>query len=791
MLRRSPGFNVAAVASLSIGIAASTAVFSAINAILWRSLPGVADSGRVAQVFTRSLGAVSGAPDDEYAGLQRSLTAFSSLAAFRQMPVAVDVAHEPFTATAVFVSGNYFDVLGTRPAAGRLLDDAAAHHQTLVVSHGFAMRHFGTAGDALGRAVSINGQRLQVIGVAPPQFGGVHPGQFGDEGKMRPELWIPDALEDSLAPPSTGLWNRLGFGRGWQDIIGRLAPGVSMEAAQKQASGLVLQRGRATVNVLVRPLGIGPHDEPADIALAVALVLSIPLIVLAVGCANTANLQLARAAHRQGELAVRLSLGASRWRIVRQLMIESLMTALLAGAAGVAGAIAAVRVFGGMMPVPMVLDWRVLCFALAATMATGVGFGMAPALAATRGDLTAPLKDSTASLTYRRSLTRSGLVVVQIALSLLLLVMAGLFTRTLDRLHGLDGERRMSHVAAVTLDLGLLHYSSEQGESFQKTLLARVEEIPGVTSAAVAHFEPFRGTPGLSYRDPGEAGGPGQGRYTNGGGMYGRFTETAGIRVVAGRDFTEADRRGPPRVALVSETLARRMSPTGDVLGRPLVVVDGKSPPADVTIVGITADAVQRIESRELHAMLLPAPLVYDPVFTVWLRTSGDPALALPHVRSIVRQLDPRVPIRSSGTAEDWRSREIGPFRWIAVSLGSMGMLALALAAAGLYAVMSYLVARRRQEMGIRIALGASPRQLLGLIVGEGLRLTVKGVAAGLFLGGVAAALARRMLIGTSPFDPFAFGAVSMLLVGVALAATLFPALHASRLDPIATLRRQ
>jgi predicted permease len=791
MVRRSPGFTLAAVASLSVGIAASTAVFSAINAVLWRTLPGVHESTRLAHVYTRALGAAGAAHEDEYARMKASLTAFSDLAAFAQVPVAVDVARNPFTATAVFVSANYFEVLGAAPSAGRLLNQTAAGHQTLVVSHGFAIRHFGSAADALGRAISVNGRPLQVLGVAAPQFGGVQPGVFGDDGRRRPELWIPDALQDELWPATTGLWNRSGRGRAWKDVIGRLAPAASLATAQQQAAALVLHRTNTPVSVIVRPIGMGPADEPSDVAMAVGLVLCIPLIVLAIGCANTANLQLARAAHRQAELAVRLSLGATRTGIVRQMLIESLITAALAGAVGVGGALALVRVFGGMMPMPMPLDWRVLCFALAATTATGLGFGIAPAIAATRGDLTSPLKDSTASLSYRRSFIRSSLVVVQIALSLLLLVLAGLFTRTLDRLQGLERERGLSQVAAATLDLGLLHYSPEQGQMLQNALLSRVEQIPGVTSAAIAHFAPFSGTSGVNYRRPEEPGGRGAGRYTNGGGMLGRFAETAGIRIVAGRDFTAAERQGPPRAALVSESLARRMSETGDVLGRSFVVRDGDSTPSEVTIVGITAEVMHRLGARETHAMLLPSPLAYDPVFTIWIRTAGDPRVALPHLRSIVRQLDPRVPILDIGAAEDWRDREIGPFRWIAVGLGSMGTLALCLAAAGLYAVMSYLVARRRQEMGIRIALGASPRQLLTLIVGEGLRLTVKGVVAGLCLGAVAASLARALLVGTSPFDPIAFGLVALLLVGVALAATLVPALRASRLDPIATLRRQ
>jgi predicted permease len=794
MIHRSPVFTAGAVASLSIGIAGTTTAFGALNAMLFRSLPGVEESTRVAHVYTKaSWLAGSSSPVEYFRHYREVLTSFSDLATFGDTTVAIGAADEPFVATAILVSDNYFGLLGTKPAAGRFIDRAVARDRVAVVSHDFAVRQFGGAGAAVGRTVVINGQTLDIIGIAPPWFAGVRPGGFGDDAALRPQVWIPLDLRDALLPEPAPLMNRSQKLVEWVEIVGRLAPGVTLANARAQAASQPsrpIGGLRGDAKPLVMPLGHGPEDSAADVATVVVLILSVPMIVLAIGCANTANLQLARAAHRQAEIAVRRSLGATRGRVVRQLLIESIVIAGIAGVLAVLCTMVLTSLLASFMPVPFPVDWRVLGFALAVVVVTGLGFGMSPALNATRGDLTTPLKDSSGAPSYTRSRLRSGLVVAQIALSLLLLVMAGLFTRTVQRMHGLDSGRDMAHVAAATIDLGLLKYSETQGRAFQQELLARLERLPGVVAGAVVPFEPFGGTPGLTYRRPDDTTTKVPFSYTNGGAPLGRFIETAGIRVVRGRGFTDLDRIGPPKVALVSETLARRISPTGNVVGQELLVADGDTPKIPVTIVGVTADAFLRVDVREMHAMFLPSPISYDPTVSLWVRTTGDPSDLLPAIRTIVRELDPRLPIPRIGTAESWRYREIGPFRWIASGLGAMGGLALLLAAAGLYAVMTYLVANRRHEMAVRLALGASSRHLVGLIVGYALWLCIPGLAVGVLLSALVARIARFMLMGVSPLDPVAFLTVGTVLAGVAFLATLFPALRASRLDPLATLRR-
>ena len=438
----------------------------------------------------------------------------------------------------------------------------------------------------------------------------------------------------------------------------------------------------------MRPLGRGPKDSTVEIAAIVSIALGIPFIVLAIGCANTANLQLARAAERQAEIAVKRSLGATRGLIVRQMLIESVFVAAMAGALAVLITVWATRLLDGYMPVPCPVDWRVLLFALGVVLMTGIGFGIAPALGSTRGNLTMPLKDSGSTGLHSRSRLRGALVVAQVSLSILLLVMAGLFTRSVRQLQGVGAERDMSHVAAATVDLALLKYTEPRGRAFQEEWLRRIERTPGVVAAAIAPFEPFGLNPGLTYLTDDYTG-----RlpylYTHGGAPLGRFVETAGLRVIRGRGFTDEDRVGTPKVALVSEALAKQISPSGAAVGRRVLVADGLKPSNEVTIVGITADAALQSLRADPQAMFLPSPLNYDSHVTLWVRTAGDPALVLPTIRQIVRDLDPQLPIRGIGTGDTWRAREIEPVRWIASGLGVMGLLAVVLAGAGLYAVMS------------------------------------------------------------------------------------------------------
>ncbi len=733
-------------------------------------------------------------PEASLQHYRQVLTPFSGLAGFANVNVALGVAAEPRFTSAELVSPNYFDLVGVTPAAGRLLDESAPGEAVAVASHDLALREFGSAAAAIGRPITVNGVTLEIVGVTPRDFIGVRSPRLG-EGARRPQLWVADRMRPLLMPKREQLMNRSAAGGdgSWVEIVGRLASGLSMEDAVAQAASVpshTIYGGRVAARPRVTPLGRGPGDSTAVLATIVSIALSIPFIVLAIGCANTANLQLVRAAERQAEIAVKRSLGATRGRIVRQMLIESLLVAAMAGVVAVLITVWATGLLDLYMPVPCPVDWRVLAFALGVVLITGIGFGMTPALGSTRSSLSAPLKEATSTGPHTRSRLRAALVVAQVSLSILLLVMAGLFTRSLRQLQGVGEDRDVAHVAAATVDLGLLKYNESRGRMFQDELLRRIERTPGVVAAAIAPFEPFGGNPGLTYRTQ-DYTGPLPYLYTNGGAPLGRFVETAGLRVIRGRGFTEEDRAGKPKVALVSQALARRMAPSGEVVGQRVLVADGDTPSHEVTVVGVTADASLRALRGEAQAMFLPSPLNYDSYVTLWIRTAGDPALLLTVVRQIVRDLDPLLPIRRIDTAEAWRDREIEPIRWIASGLGAMGLLAILLAGAGLYAVMSYLVLNRRHELAVRLALGARPADLSRLVVGSALRLSIPGLALGALLAALAARLARVMLLGVSPLDPIALGGVALLLTVVAVAATLAPALRAARLDPLAMLRRQ
>jgi putative ABC transport system permease protein len=800
MVGRTPGFTLAAVASLSIGIAATTTVFSAFNALLFRSLPGVAESGRLVHIFEQApgLGGVQ-MPNTAFELYRESMRSFSGVAAFAEKRLVVGRAKgAPSSVRALLASDRYFEVLGTKAAVGRLLDASTAHDPVVVVSQEFARRELGGVAPSVGQAVTLNGHPFQVVGVAPSSFGGIRPGDFGGDAESRPQLWIPLAMGAAIAPEGKGSNNMnrsLLLDEGSSDYVfmfGRLRAGVTFDSARAQVAAVPARPmpGRAALRLGLTHLGRGPHDSASVLATIAVLIMAIPLTVLAIGCANTANLQLARAVSRQSEIAVRRSLGASRGHIVRQLLVESLLVAVLAGAVGIAATLVLTKVFAQFVPVPFPVDWRVLTFAAAIISATGLGVGMVPALRATAGDLTAPLRGSGGAPLFRRSRLRSALVVAQIALSLVLLVMSALFVRSLQRLNGLDVDRNLSEVATATINLAPLQYDETRGLAFQQELVARLERAPGVVTAAVVPFQPFGQPSGLVYNLPGRKD-PMPYRFAQGGAPLGRFLETAGLRVLRGRNFSDADRIGTPKVVIISESVAQQIAPSGNAIGERLLVNDGGQPAIDVTVVGITPDTRLRVGTQRPEAMMfLPSPLRYDAAFSVWVRAAGDAEHVLPHIRRVVNDLDARLPMQLA-TAEALRYEAVGPIRWIAGGLAAMGTVAVLLAGAGLYAVISFLVAHRRHELAIRLALGATRAHLIRLVVGDSARLSLTGVIVGAFASAVVARLARALLVGVSPFDPVAFSTVSAVLIAIALAATVFPALRASRLDPLTTLRRQ
>ena len=768
-LRRSPAFTVAAVASLGVGMTALTVTFSGLNVLLFRSTPGIAEQARLVRISIarpsetiRVAGGLRAADVDE---LRRTLTSFSGLAAWTSVRVAVDTGGEPRAVRAERVSANYFSVLGS-PVPVAL--ERGAPEPMAVVSHGFAVRNFGTPASAMAATVGVNGIGTKIAAVAPPGFTGTSSPGFGQSERDGTQVWLPLAERDSL------------------QLFGRLATSATLASARAEAA--TVHPGAEGAVLSLKPLAVAMSDSPSEIVTGIILMFAVPVIVLMIGCANAANLLLVRATRRRAEMAVRLSLGATRARLVRLLLAESVLVAAVAGALGVAATPLVLASIAALVPVPVPVDARVAAFALVITVVTGVLFGLAPALTATRRDLITSLRDAGSGLPPRSRL-RGGLVVAQIALSLVLLVLAGLCIRTFQHLQdNSDDGRDLAHVAAVTLDFGIADYSAGTSLVLERALVDRAMRIPGVTSAAIAGIAPYGNFGSVFYRPADQS--SARERDANGGGAIGPFVDAAGLTVIAGRNFSDDERRAPvPATTIVSEALADRAWPGEEPLGKRLMVRRFEGDPIVVSVIGITRDVADPIDNVSRDTILLPTPLAFDTTVSLWVRTAGDPALAVPHLRQIVRDLDPRLPILRGGVASDWRDVRLGPIRWVAAGLSGVGLVALLLAAGGLYAVMTYLVAARRHEMGVRSALGAGPRDLVRLVGGEAMRLALAGLAVGLLLALPSALIARALVFGLSPFDPVVFAAVAGLLTIVALLASASPARRAALVDPMDVLR--
>jgi putative ABC transport system permease protein len=789
---RAPGSAAAAMAALALGMTTLIVAASGLNAVLFRPLPGVDDRDSLVSVFSvrdpssRPGPRTPGDDEDLRRHAADALAPALEIIANNPNVLAVSVRGEPTVVRAGLVSTNYFRVLGTSILGRGLIagDERAA---IAVVSHTFAMRHFGSPEAALGSPIHVGGFQVEITGVAPRYFLGGMPRDVAGGGTQATEIWLPLGLRSIVAPGSRTFMP-------WVDLTGRLKPGVSKADAQRVAATAPRFRTHEgdLFGLLVRPFGRGPSESAAEVATVVAAVMAVPLIVLLVGCANAANLLLARATTRRGEIAVRRSLGATRGDIVRQLVIESTAIAAAAGLTGASLTVLTSKTLTatGTLAIPVPIDWRIALFTTLIVIATGVLFGFAPAMSATRNDSHDALKDGAHAMAAPRSRMRNALVVAQIALSLALLVVAALFARTFQRLQGIDADASLHTVAAATLNLDVLGYTPAARAAFQRSLIEAAQALPGVTAAATSISEPFSIDCCVRFSLPGDGNNATQRRRSaRGGGALGPFIEAAGIPIVAGRRFTEDDRRGPARVAIVTESLAKRTWPDGPWLGQPLRVYNAGKP-MEVTVVGIARSSTLSLHGSDDGAIFLPSPLEVEPWFTLWVRAETDPAPLIPAIRQLVKNLDPRMPIVQIGPAEEYRRRELQPLRLISAGLGGLGFAALLLAAGGLYAVMTFIVTLRGRELGIRVALGARPGTLMLSVLRDASRLAAVGVAVGFGLAALSASVVRVMFMGASSFDPVAFGSAATVLAVVAIAAALGPARRAARVDPMVTLRQ-
>ncbi len=826
-VRRSPGFTLVAVLSLAIGIGGNTTIFTLINAVVLRPLPVAAP--RELAFFTTASPTRSGEVFSYpiYEQFRDSTTALSGVAAGGSMTNVQMTASEPGAGTAPEtilaerVSGNYFTVLGVTAALGRTFtaddDGPGRPNPVVVLSHGFWRRRFGGDPGVISRTITLARVPFTIIGVAPEGFSGFMVGES-------PDLWWPMHAIELTAPtnatqPTTLLSQT---GSSWLRLIGRLAPGATLDQASAEMD-VILQRDLAargaqraarlgdqwaaaertaffSEHMQLRDGSTGSTPLREDYGTHLVVLMATAGIVLLVACANVANLLLARASSRRREIAVRLAIGAGRARIVRQLLTESLLVSAIGGAAGLLAARWSAELLLTFLPQDAVAldlspDVRVLSFALAVSALTGLTFGLAPALRATKLNLTADLKQDGALAGARpqRLVLHKLLVVAQVALSVVVLMSAALFARTLANLKGLDAgfDRRNT----TLFSLSGTSATSDQAarvELFDR-LLSRLELLPEVQSTSLFNFGLLRGNDWTNAVEvPGYTPAPDESLIVDGQQAGPRFFETMGTPVILGRDFTEADMRTPvPEVAVINEAMARRFFGGVNPLGRrfSLRVPSGQQR-RPLEVVGVVRDTKYRtLRESTRPAFSVPFPHGTSQTPTVVVRAAG-PQPGLPEtIRQVVREVDPELQIGWFRTMEGVVAEATTQESFIARLGGAFSALALLLASVGLYGVLSYAVARRTRELGIRMALGAQPGRLQWMILRDDLMLVAMGVTIGVPSAMLAARAVQRLLFGVDAFDAMSLAISITLMTVVAALAGYMPARRAARVDPMAVLR--
>ncbi|HEY0321332.1 MAG TPA: ABC transporter permease [Pyrinomonadaceae bacterium] len=792
MLAKNPGFTLVAVLAIALGIGANTTIFSSINALILHPF-SFDNQERLVTIHERvpDAGVKHGsvAPGN-FADWRDQSQSFEEIAAIQKRAFNLTEGDQPERVAGARVSPRFFALLNVKPARGRTFTDEEGQPgsaQVVLVKQSLWERRYGSDPNLVGRQIMIDGKAYTVIGILPKEF------NFPVNGS---ELWTPLAFDAKDAGDRNSHY---------LEIIGRLKPGITKAQAQSEIDG-ISQREQAEFpetnsgrSGFVEGLNES-YTRGSRVYLTVLM--GSVVFVLLIACANVANLLLVRSTSRQKEIAVRMALGGSRWRLIRQLLTESIVLALLGGVLGLFFSVWGLEFIKGGIPpgytqyIPgwekMQLDFDVLLFTLIVTLLTGAVFGLAPALQATRLNLNESLKESGkgSSSGASRNRLRSLLVVSEIALSLVLLVGAGLMIRSFVQLMRSDLGVNQNNVLTMELSIPRLKYPEEQQRvNFYTELVGRVQNLPGVTEAAAVNYVPMgRSSSSSNFRIEGQPLPPkGKEPYADYRVVTPRYFEAIGTPIRQGRVFNEADKKESPKVVIVNERLARRYFPAGDALGKRLIISDEDGP---LEIVGIAAD-VKNEDLDEEADMTAYRPFQQDPWWSMALvvRTNSDPAQFAPLVRNEVRALDQEQPVYNIKTMEQIIDESISAKRLAMLMLAFFAFGALLLAAIGIYAVMSYAVTSRSHEIGIRMALGASPRDILRLIIRQGLILTLIGVGLGL-LG--ALALTRAMteiLYGVKATDPLTFAGISLLLSMVAFIACFIPARRATRVDPMVALR--
>jgi predicted permease len=816
-LRKSPGFAAIAILTLALGIGANTAIFTVVNAVFFHPLP-VKDPARLVEVFTVDQRKIFGAsnsfspssyPNSE--DIQRRAQSFEGMAIcqFGGAAVSMTVNGQPNQYFAQLCSGNFFDVLGVHAQLGRTFradeDREAGAGPVAVLNYGFWERTLGANPHVIGESVLINGQGFTIIGVAPKGFQGTT--VIGG-----PDMWIPMSMHDQIISSFLKVWFNerrfLGF-----SSVARLKPGVRKEQANAELQAIaadleqafpLANKGRGFTTQPLLESSVNANQR-GQFELAGVMMMSVVGIVLLIACFNIANLLLARAAGRKREISIRVAIGASRSRIITQLLSEAMVLAIAGGTLGLALAFAGRDVMWRFRPpqlpadgMDLALDWHVMAFTFLIAIGTGLIFGLAPALQASRPDLVTELKERAGGdLSKRRNgrvrawgfNVRDVLISLQVAVCLIALVIAGLFLISLRNAHEMDLGFDTKNLAMLSFDVGALKYDKARAREFERRALEAVQNTPGVRSAALSNTIPlFNGGFGRTLFREGQETNNGQGgSITQISSISDEYLKTMGIPMVRGQGFDSSVREDSPRVVVINETAARQIWPNEDPIGKRFKFFRD----TDFTqVIGVVRDSKYNALGEQgrpyTYMPLMQSP---DASVTIFFRTVGDPRTVLSTARMQVQAMDRNLPITNVWPIGEVISQSLWASTFGASLLSVFAVIAMTLCAVGIYGVVGYSVGQRIREFGIRLALGAQPQDVLLMVLKKSALIMAAGLVAGLVAAFLLARLIVTFLYGVNTNSPLAFLAMALVLAAVGVFASYIPARRAARVDPMVALR--
>ena len=800
LLLKSPVFTIVAVLTLALGIGANSAIFGLINAVMLRPLP-VEDPDRLVEIFTSSSSGATYSRSSylDYVDLREQKTVFSGVIAYSYMPVNLSGDGDAERVNGAIVSGNYFSVLGVSPIIGRGFlpdeDQNPGAKPVALISYRLWQTRFGGDPAMVGKKILLNGQNFDIVGIAPKGF-------KGTTLDYTPDLWVPMMMQVQ----ATSSPDRLGRRRSrWLMVIGRLQSGVKGEQAQAVVNTLASQLRQAypesnenrsmkvepAREVLIRP---GARGKVVNF---LGMLMMAAIVILIITCLNMANFMLARASGRWKEIGVRLAMGATRGRIIRQLLTESLFIALVGGGLGLLLAIRSSDIFTALnleanqniliSEVDLSLDYRVFGLTLLISLLTGLIFGLAPAVRASRGDIISSVKDETPIKGFHKARLGKFLIVSQLAMSLVLLVGAMLFVRSLLNMQAVDPGFKTENALLMSIDVGLQGGDSAKGQAFYQELLRRAATTPGLKSISLAKVVPVssnRNRQGIEL----------PGREVTAADEYDYnivspgYFQTMGISLLQGRDFTAQDSQTAPGVVMINEALAQHLWPGENPLGKRFKLPGSDN--REVEVIALVKNSrYLNLFEEPLPYMYLPLLQEYDTAMTLIANTVGDPNQAIPALKREIRDRDANLPVFAVTTLREHIGELLSRDKMAASLVSAFGLLALLLVSLGIYGLMNYTVNERTREIGVRMALGARPRDVFRLIMRQGLTLAGIGILIGLLGAFILTRFLTTQFYEVSPTDPLTLLTTSLIILGVASVATLLPARRATQVEPLIALR--